>query len=104
MLPFLQASLNNLIILINFALNELAYRFRVRNIVRLLINLLLKDFNRLRLIKREKINNVIAFTNIITKTRYNNIYKIININEELSVYLRLHHNYFIPNVNFKFFN
>ena len=95
---------NNLIIFISFALNEFIYKFRVYNIVELLINLLSKDLNRLRFIKRKKADNIITFVNIIIKTHYNSIYKIININEELSIYLRLNYNYFIFNINFKFFN
>ena len=51
MLSFLQTFLNNFITFIRFALNEFAYNFRVRNILKLLINLFIEDFNYLRLIK-----------------------------------------------------
>ena len=104
MLSFLQISLNNLITSISFAPNEFAYGFWIRDIVRLLINLPPKNLNRLRFIKREKVDNAITFTNTIIKTRYNNIHKIININEKLSIYLRLHYSYSIFNINPKLFN
>ena len=48
----------------------------------MLIDLLIKNLNQLRFIKREKVNNTIIFINIIIKKRFNNNYKIINFREE----------------------
>ena len=55
----MQTFLNNFIIFIEFALNELIYDFHIRDILRLLIDLFaeISDFNYLRFIKREKVNN-----------------------------------------------
>ena len=78
------------------------YDFRVKDIVELLIDLLIKDLDQLRLIKREKTDNVITFINVISKIRYDNKHKIINLKS--LTYLRLHYNYFIFDINFKLFN
>ena len=78
-LPFLQASLNNSVTSTGFAPNELAYGFRVRDTLGLLADLPPEDLDRLRLIKREEANNAIIFVNAITKTRYDNSYKAINL-------------------------
>lgn len=87
-----------------FTLNELTYDFHIRNIIKLLTDLLTEAFNQLRLIKREKIDNVIIFINAIIKTRYDNNHKIIKFHERSSIYLRLYYDYFILNINFKLFN
>ena len=78
------------------------YDFRVKDIVELLIDLLIKDLDQLRLIKREKTDNVIIFINVISKIRYDNKHKVINL--KLLTYLKLHHDYFIFDINFKMFN
>ena len=78
------------------------YDFRVKDIVKLLADLSVKDFDQLRLIKREKTNDVIIFINVISKTRYDNKHKVINLKS--LTYLRLHHGYFIFHINFKLFN
>ena len=88
----------------SFTLNELVYDFQVRDTLKLLADLSVENLNRLRLIKREKANDVIVFANAIVKTRYNSIYKIVKLREESLVYLRLHHNYSISNINLKLFN
>ena len=74
------------------------------NILKLLINLLIKNLNHFRLIKREKVDNIIIFINAIIKTRYDNNYKIINFRKGFIIYLRLYYSYFIFNVNLKLFN
>ena len=62
-----------------FRLNKLFYKFRIRDTLELLVDLLVESLNRLYLIKRKEINDTIAFINAIAKTRYNNSYKIIDI-------------------------
>ena len=79
MLPFLQVSLNNSITSTGFIPNKLAYGFRIRDTLGLLVDLPLEDLDRLRLIKREEANNAITFANVIAKTRYDSSYKAINL-------------------------
>ena len=97
--------MNNLVSSITrFAPNELVYRFRVRDTLRILSNLLVEDLNRLRLIKREEADNTIAFINAIAKTRYDSSHRAISLNARSIVYLRLHYRYLIPGVNPKLSN
>ena len=103
-LPFLQALLNNSTTSTGFAPNKLAYGFRVRDTLGLLSDLLPKDLDSLRLIKREEVDDAIAFANAITKTRYNSAHKAINLSEGSLVFLRLYHGYSIPGVNPKLSN
>ena len=103
-LPFLQASLNNSIITTGFALNELAYGFRVRDTLGLLTDLSLEDLDRLRLIKREEADNAIAFVNAISKKRYDSAYKAINLAPGSLAYLRLYYKYSIPGIHLKLSN
>ena len=90
--------------MIDFILNELIYNFYIKNTLNLFIDLLLKNFNYLYLIKREKVDNAIIFTNIIVKRRYNNKYLTINIKKGFLIYLQLYYNYIILDVNSKLFN
>ena len=76
-----------------FVFNELIYDFRVNNNVNLFKDLLSQDFKKLRFIKRETINKVIIFINIIIKTRYKNKYTLFNYEEDNEVYLYLYYNY-----------
>lgn len=105
MLLFLKEFLNNIInAIIGFIFNKVAYDFRVRNIFKLLVNLLAEDFNRLRFIKWEKVNDLIAFINVMIKTRYNSIYKVVKLHEDLLIYLRFYYDYSILDINLKLFN
>ena len=76
----------------------------MRDILDILLDLSLKNLNKLRLIKREEANNTITFINTIIKTRYDNIYKAINLYKSLIIYLRLYYNYLIFRVNLKLSN
>ena len=80
----------------------MTYDFHIKDIVKLLIDLLIKNLDQLRLIKREKVNNAIIFANVISKIRYDNKHKAINL--RLLTYLKLHYGYFILDINFKLFN
>ena len=79
MFSFLQAFLNNFVTFIKFASNKLIYDFRVRNTLRLLTDLFIKDLNYLRLIKRKEIDDVIIFINAMIKNRYDNNHIIIKL-------------------------
>ena len=71
--------MNNFVIFIEFALNELVYDFHVRDILKLLTDLPTEtsNFDRLRFIKREKVDDVIVFVNVMIKNRYDSIYIIM---------------------------
>ena len=76
----------------------------MRDILDILLDLSSKNLNKLRLIKREEANNIIIFANTIIKTRYNSIYRILNLREGLIVYLRLYYRYLIFKINLKLSN
>ena len=59
---------------IGFALNKLVYGFRVRDILEALNDLLLEDIERLRLIKRLEVEDIIAFAIVLSKIRYDILY------------------------------
>ena len=54
-----------------------------------------KVFNKLRLIKREKIDNIIIFVAIFIKVRYDFKYLILNLKKNDKIYLKLYHEYSI---------
>ena len=63
------------------------------------LNLPLEDINKLREIKRNEVNNTIAFTNTIYKTRYNISYiRLAKLSKDIKVYLRLYYRYTIPSL------
>ena len=106
MLSFMQAKSNNVKQFITrFALNELIYEFKMNNTIDILIDLLSKDYSRLRLIKREKIEAIIIFANVLSKARYDRAHKSIQIKASDKIYLRLYQRYIIFNLsNHKLFN
>ena len=90
--------------MIDFTLNKLIYKFRIRDTLSILLDLLPEYLDKLRLIKREEADNIITFINVIIKNRYNSIYKAISLRKESIIYLRLYYNYSISRVNLKFSN
>ena len=105
-LLYIQGLLNNSIHLIDFTLNDLLYRFRVREGLDLLasLNLDMSDLNRLYIVKRQEAIDAMAFMNIVVKTCYNKIHKSLRLYEGSFVYLRLHYSYKIPNIYYKYSN
>ena len=63
----------------------------------------MKNFSRLRFIKREKTKIVIIFVNVLNKVKYNFYYKVIIyvIETKFIIYLRLHQKYTILNLTNK---
>ena len=90
---------------IDFASNKLAYKFKINDAIELLANLLLKQYNRVRLIKQENIEAIITFASAINKTCYDQSYCFIKINLEFIIYLRFYQDYIIFDLsNKKFLN
>ena len=58
-----------------------------------------KVFRKLRLVKREKTNNVMIFASIIMKARYDSKYLNVNLKKGDEAFLRLHNEYFIPDLS-----
>ena len=58
----------------------------------------IKVFNKLYLIKREKIDNIIIFIAIFIKVRYDFKYLTLNFKEDDKIYLKLYHEYLISNL------
>ena len=69
------------------------YEFRVNDNVNLLKDLLARDFEKLKLLKREAINEAIAFINAIIKYRYDDKYTFIKFKVGDRAYLSLYYNY-----------
>ena len=75
----------------------------MKNFISILLidNLVFEDakfFNKLRLIKREKIDNIIIFIAIFIKVKYNFKYLILNLKKDDEIYLKLYHEYLISNL------
>ena len=101
---YLQTKNNNVIyVIIDYTFNELTYKFKMRNIIKMLANLFSKNFSRLRFIKREKAKIVITFVNVLSKIKYDFYYKTIAfvIETKFIKYLRLHQKYTISNLTNK---
>ena len=93
-IPFLQSALNNATnFATGFALNKLVYGFRVRDILGALNNLLPEDIERLRLIKRLEAEDMIAFATVLSKIRYDALYKQISFKAGDHTFLKLHYRY-----------
>ena len=96
---YLTAANNNIFnVTINFVLNKIIYEFRINNSLTLLKNLSLKNYNCFRLIKREFVEKIITFVNVIKKLRYNVVYINIKLVVDDYVYLYLYNNYIIFNL------
>lgn len=80
----------------SFALNELLYGFKINDNLSLLKDLPTKDYNRLRQIKRDTADEAIAFTNAVSKIRYNKKHTALHLKEGSYAYLKLHHGYKVP--------
>ena len=99
-LSYIQSTINNFSSSVtDITLNKLYYGFRVNDVITMLLadpsDLSKKVFRKLRLIKKEKADNVIIFTSIIMKARYDSKHLNVNLKEGDEVFLRLHNEYFI---------
>ena len=73
----------------------------------MLIDFSSKNYDKLRQIKREDVEVVMIFVNVVNKKRYDNKHKTLNdsLKLEFMMYLRLHQNYIIVDLsNKKLFN
>ena len=75
----------------------------MKNLISILFidNLVFEDievFNKLRLIKREKIDNTIIFVAIFMKVRYDFKYLALNLKKDNEIYLKLYYEYLISNL------
>ena len=96
---YLTAVNNNVFnVTINFASNEIIYKFRVNNSLILLKNLSSKNYNCFQLIKREFVEKIIIFVNVIKKLRYDVVYIDIEFVVDDYVYLCLYNDYIIFNL------
>ena len=108
MLSYLQMKSNNVKQLsTGFALNELAYDFKINDSLGMLADLFSQNYQRLRQIKRKNAETVMTFANVVSKTRYDQNHRAITnaIKPRFMIYLRLHQEYIIPDLaNKKLFN
>ena len=82
---------------INYVFNKLTYEFKINDAINILVDFLSKNYDKLRLIKRENVEIVMTFVNVINKSRYDNKYKTFEnvIQSKIMIYLRLYQNYTI---------
>ena len=59
----------------NYVSNELTYDFKINDFVNMLIDFSSKNYDKLRLIKRENVEIVMTFIDVISKTWYDNKHK-----------------------------
>ena len=95
MLYLITANNNAFNVTINFVSNKIIYKFRVNDSLTLLKNLSSKNYNRFRLIKREFVEKIMTFANVIKKLRYNAVYIDIELVVDDYVYLYLYNSYII---------
>ena len=100
-LLYLQDHLNNFWnASINYASNELLYKFCINDILDALslIDFLFEDYTCLHQIYWEKAEQIITFVNVIFKLYYNMNHQFITIKSDSMIYLRLFHSYIILNL------
>ena len=96
MLSFIQIDNNNVVhVIIEYVSNELVYEFKINDTLNMLTDLLFENYNQLRQIKRENVEIVMTFVNVLNKTRYDAIHKTLKFKIDDKMYLRLHHDYII---------
>ena len=77
---FLQTKNNNVIhVIIDYVFNEFAYDFKINDILKFLTNLLTKNYNQFREIKRKNVEIVMTFVVVLNKTHYDVVHEIIDI-------------------------
>ena len=100
---YIQITINNFSSNItDLVLNKIYYNFKINDIINILLFAKLfifaKNFDKLRLIKREKINNIIIFAFFIIKIKYNSKYFVFDFKKENEMHFRLYYNYSILNL------
>ena len=96
MLSFIQIDNNNVVhVIIEYVSNEFVYEFKINDTLSMLANLSFENYSQLRQIKRENIEIVITFVNVLSKVRYDAIHKTLKFKIDDKMYLRLHHDYII---------
>ena len=99
MLFFLQIEFNNVKQFVtDYASNELIYKFKVNDLINMLVDLTSKNYNRFRQIKRENVEAAMTFANAISKSRYDQAHRAMKLTSEFLIYLRLHQDYTIPDL------
>lgn len=77
---------------IEYASNELAYNFKINDVVDIFVDFSTKNYNRFRQIKCEDVKVIMTFANAINKIRYNQAHRVMGkyITSKFMIYLRLH--------------
>ena len=95
-LSFIQVENNNVVhVIIDYVSNELVYEFKINDTLNMLTKLLFEKYNQLRQIKRDDVEVVMTFANVLNKTRYDEMHKTLKFQIDDKMYLRLHHDYTI---------
>ena len=95
-LSFIQINNNNVVHdIIEYVLNELIYEFKINDTLNMLTDLLFENYSQLRQIKRENVEIVITFVNVLSKIRYDAIHKTLKFTIDNKMYLRLYYDYII---------
>ena len=82
-LPYLQESLNNIRNQsTGVSSNKILYGFNMRDPLDILTKLSAEDFSRLRQLKRDQVEESLAFANAMVKERYNHSHKTLDLSVE----------------------
>ena len=92
-------------VIIDYVFNELTYDFKINDILKFLIDLSTENYNQFREVKRKNVEIVMTFVVVFSKTRYDVVHQIMNIQINDKIYFRLHQRYTISSlVNHKLSN
>ena len=105
MLFYLTISNNNVAnVIIDFVFNELFYDFKINDILIMFKNLFIENYFRFKQIKREFIEEIMTFVNIMHKRRYDDVYINVQFKINNYVFFKLHVEYIIFDLNNHKFN
>ena len=95
-LSYIQTILNNSIsVTTEVSSNEILYEFRTNDTLSMLTNLISEDWSRLRQVKREQVEEAIAWANIVVKSNYDRKHTAVDLQKDFMIYLRFHKGYTI---------
>ena len=89
---------NVIIVIIDLTLNELAYEFRINDILVIFENFSTKNYFCFRQVKRKSVEKVMIFVNIIKKFRYDAKHIELKLIVKKYVYLCFYNDYIISNL------
>ena len=98
-LLYLTTTNNNVTnVTIDFVFNKLIYEFRINDSLTMLKNLSTKNYHRFRQIKREFVEKIVIFVNVMRKLRYDATHSKLKLTINDYAYFCFYHDYTISNL------